>query len=151
VRYPGTCASKKLAERDGLGIRVRLPESTERFHDELMGPQQQIPAAQCGDLLVRDRHGHWTYQFAVTVDDLNQGVNLVIRGADLLESTGRQILLARMLGRTVPPRFMHHALIMKSPGQKISKSDGDTGIRDMRAAGMSREDVLDVARRLAGL
>jgi glutamyl/glutaminyl-tRNA synthetase len=151
LRYPGTCASKKLDEREGLGIRVRLPWSIECFDDALMGPQQQVPAEQCGDLLLRDRHGQWTYQFAVTVDDLHQGVDMVIRGADLLESTGRQILLARMLGRTDPPRFMHHALIMKSVGQKLSKSDRDTGIRDLRAAGMSREEVLAMARRLAGL
>jgi glutamyl/glutaminyl-tRNA synthetase len=85
----------------------------------------------------------------VTVDDFDQDVNLVIRGLDLLDSTGRQIQLARMLGRSGPPRFMHHPLIMKAPGQKVSKSDGATGVREMRASGMRPLEVIAAARRLA--
>ena len=149
--YPGTCASKNLPDAPGRALRVRLARSDERFDDLLQGPQLQVPSEQCGDLLVRDRHGYWTYQFAVTVDDLEQGVNLVIRGIDLLASTGRQIQLARMLGRPEPPRFMHHPLVMKSATQKLSKSDGDTGIREMRAAGATSEEVLAIARRAAAL
>ena len=146
LRYPGTCAAKALPEVPGRALRVRLAPSVERFDDLLQGPQEQRPSDQCGDLLARDRNGFWTYQFAVTVDDLEQGVNLVIRGMDLLASTGRQIQLARLLGRTEPPRFMHHPLVMKSPAQKVSKSEGDTGIREMRAAGMTPSDVLSLAR-----
>ena len=148
--YPGTCAERHLAETRGRGIRVRLPRSVEHFDDLRLGPHTQIPAEQCGDLLVRDRHGCWTYQFAATVDDMEQGVTLVIRGMDLLQSTGRQIQLARMLGRTAPPQFLHHSLVMKSPEQKLSKSDRDTGIREMRAAGMHPQDVIEAARRLIG-
>ena len=74
----------------------------------------QEPSTQCGDLLIRDRLGNWTYQFAVTVDDWLQEIDLVIRGIDLLESTGRQIRLARLLGRQTPPCFLHHGLVMKS-------------------------------------
>lgn len=149
LRYPGTCATKNLPEAPGMALRVRLPRSEERFEDLLLGPQVQVPSEQCGDLVVRDRNGNWTYQFAVTVDDFEQGVNLVIRGMDLLASTGRQIQLARMLGRSEPPRFMHHPLVMKSATQKLSKSDRDTGIREMRAAGATRDDVLALARQLA--
>ena len=145
--YPGTCADKGLAETPGRGIRLRLPPSEERFDDLRLGPQMQVPSEQCGDLLVRDRHGYWTYQFAATVDDMEQGITLVIRGMDLLQSTGRQIQLARMLGRSTPPAYFHHSLVMKSPGQKLSKSDGDTGIREMRAAGMTSLSVLEMARR----
>ena len=147
LQYPGTCRDKGLAAAPGRALRVRLSRSEERFDDLRLGPQTQIPADQCGDLLVRDRHGYWTYQFAVTVDDMEQGVTLVIRGMDLLPSTGRQIQLARMLGRATPPAFFHHALVMKSPDQKLSKSDRDTGIREMRSAGMTREEVLEAARR----
>jgi glutamyl/glutaminyl-tRNA synthetase len=68
-----------------------------------------------------------------------------------LSSTGVQIALARLLGRSTPPRFAHHPLIMKSPGQKLSKSDGDTGIRDLRAAGARAEDVIGAAARQVGL
>lgn len=148
LRYPGTCATKALPEAPGRALRVRLAPSVERFDDLLQGPQEQRPSDQCGDLLARDRNGFWSYQFAVTVDDIEQGVDLVIRGLDLLASTGRQIQLARLLGRAEPPRFMHHPLVMKSPARKVSKSDGDTGIRQMRAAGMTPADVLSLARRL---
>jgi glutamyl-tRNA synthetase/glutamyl-Q tRNA(Asp) synthetase len=147
LRYPGTCVTRGLGEVPGRAIRVRMPRSEERFDDLLVGPQRQVPSEQCGDLLVRDRKGNWTYQFAVTVDDFDQDVNLVIRGLDLLDSTGRQIQLAKMLGRTEPPRFMHHPLIMKAPGQKVSKSDGATGIRDMRTAGATAAEVLAIVRR----
>jgi glutamyl-Q tRNA(Asp) synthetase len=149
LRYPGTCATKALPESPERALRIRLAPSLERFDDLLQGPQEQRPSEQCGDLLARDRNGFWTYQFAVTVDDMEQGVNLVIRGLDLLASTGRQIQLARLLGRTEPPRFMHHPLVMKSPAQKVSKSDGDTGLRQMRAAGMTPSDVLSLARQLS--
>jgi glutamyl/glutaminyl-tRNA synthetase len=72
-------------------------------------------------------------------------VTHVIRGLDLLDSTGRQILLARLLGRSDPPAFMHHALVMKTASQKLSKSDHDTGIRELRARGWSRDQVLAAA------
>ena len=77
---PGTCRDRGLAEGPGVGLRVRLEPSVERFVDLRLGPQEQRPSEQCGDLLVRDRDGNWTYQFAATVDDHVQGVTLVIRG-----------------------------------------------------------------------
>ena len=80
-----------------------------------------------------------------------QGVTLVIRGEDLLPSTGRQIRLARLVGRVTPAVFLHHPLILKSATQKLSKSDGDSGIADLRARGWRAEDVLDYAANLAGL
>ena len=84
LRYPGTCRDRGLADGPGVGLRVRLEPSVERFVDLRLGPQEQRPSEQCGDLLVRDRDGNWTYQFAATVDDYVQGVTLVIRGVDLL-------------------------------------------------------------------
>jgi glutamyl/glutaminyl-tRNA synthetase len=97
--------------------------------------------------LIRDRLGNWSYQFVASVDDFLQGVTLVIRGRDLLDSTGRQIAIARLLGRSTPASFAHHGLIMKSPTQKLSKSDGDTGVRDLRAAGWSPDRVRAEALR----
>ena len=135
LRYGGRCRERGLPLADGVGWRVRIEPGVETFDDARLGPQAQDPAAQCGDLLLRDRRGNWTYQFAVTVDDWQQEIDLVIRGEDLLASTGRQIRLARLLGRQRPPTFLHHPLVMKSPGQKLSKSDGATGIRELRAAG----------------
>jgi glutamyl-tRNA synthetase/glutamyl-Q tRNA(Asp) synthetase len=127
---------------------VRLEPSVERFADLRLGAQEQRPSEQCGDLLIRDREGNWTYQFAATVDDYAQGVTHVIRGVDLLESTGRQLQLARLLGRPEPPQFLHHPLIMKSAGQKLSKSDSDTGVRDLRARGWSARQVVAHAMEL---
>ena len=145
--YPGTCRDRGLPLTDGHGWRVRLPPGPVEFEDALLGRQVQSPAAQCGDVLIRDRLGNWTYQFAATVDDCWEGIDLVIRGVDLLDSTGRQIQLAGLLGRATTPTYMHHPLIMKSPGQKLSKSDGDTGIRDLRAAGWTREQIFAEVER----
>jgi glutamyl-tRNA synthetase/glutamyl-Q tRNA(Asp) synthetase len=122
-----------------------MDPGVEHFVDGLLGPQSQDPSHQCGDVLIRDRLGNWTYQFVAAVDDFRQNIDLVIRGVDLLASTGRQIRIARLLGRPVPPAFRHHPLIMKSPDQKLSKSDGDSGVRDLRARGWTAEQVKSAA------
>jgi glutamyl/glutaminyl-tRNA synthetase len=145
-RYAGRCRTRGLPLIDGYGWRVRIDEGVERFDDMLLGRQEQDPSAQCGDVLIRDRRGNWTYQFAVAVDDCRQNIDLVVRGSDLLESTGRQIRLGRLLGREAPAVYAHHALIMKTAKQKLSKSDGDSGVRDLRAAGWTPADVLAAAR-----
>jgi glutamyl-tRNA synthetase/glutamyl-Q tRNA(Asp) synthetase len=149
VRYPGTCRDRGIGLEDGRGWRVRMDPGTEPFVDGILGPAAQDPSRQCGDVLVRDRLGNWTYQFAVAVDDYLQDVSHVIRGADLFASTGRQIRLARMAGRVTPAAFRHHGLIMRTPTQKLSKSDGDTGIGDLRRRGWTASDVIELARRAA--
>ena len=154
-RYPGTCRPRRLRPGDdvprGIGIRVQLDDLEERFVDGAVGEVLQTPAEQCGDLLLKDRDGNWTYQFAVTVDDINDGVDVVIRGLDLLSSTGRQIKLARMLGRTNPPHFFHHPLIVKPDGEKLSKASGDTGVRELRAQGLAAAAVVGLAAAAVGL
>jgi glutamyl-Q tRNA(Asp) synthetase len=149
--YPGTCRDRNVAEGPGISLRVRMESSVERFVDIRHGPQEQRPADQCGDLVIRDRVGNWSYQFAAALDDYLQGVTMVIRGDDLLQSTGRQLQLARLVGRPEPPQFLHHPLIMKSASQKLSKSDRDTGIRDLKAAGWHAESVIGEAAVRAGL
>ena len=151
LRYPGTCRHKRLPERAGLGLRIRLAPSSECFDDLRHGPQEQRPSEESGDLLARDRDGNWTYQFAVTVDDDIQRITHVIRGDDLLSSTGRQIQLARLLGRDDPPLFLHHPLVMKSDTQKLSKADDDTSVRDLRAGGWTAADVIGRAAVRVGL
>lgn len=150
-RYPGTCRRRGLPEGPGLGLRVQIDPGTERFDDLLLGSLEQTPSEQCGDILIRDRDGHWTYQFAVVVDDMRDGITDVIRGADLIESTGRQIRLARMLGRGIPPRFAHHPLIIGPDGEKLSKSLGDSGVRHLRQAGVSAPEVIGRAALRVGL
>ena len=139
--YANTCRDRGLPLTDDVNWRVRMDPGVEAFTDLLLGPQEQDPSQQCGDLMIRDRLGNWTYQWAATIDDYLQGVTHVIRGADLIDSTGRQIRLARLAGRNEPAVFLHHPLIMKSATQKLSKSDRDTGVRDLRAAGMTAERV----------
>jgi glutamyl-Q tRNA(Asp) synthetase len=145
-KYSGRCRERALVLTDAIGWRVRIDPGVETFDDLLLGPQAQDPSQQCGDVLIRDRLGNWTYQFAASVDDHDQGIDLVIRGEDLLASTGRQIRIARLLGRQTPATFLHHPLLMKSPGQKLSKSDGDTGIRALRARGWTPDAVKSAAR-----
>lgn len=147
VPYSGRCRTRGLAPAPGRGVRVEMGSGVERFVDARLGPREQTPALQCGDLLLKDRDGFWTYQFAVTVDDYRQSVDLVIRGEDLLSSTGRQICLARMLGRSNPPVFFHHDLVLDVSGEKLSKSKGDTGLRELRTKGLSAADVLELALR----
>lgn len=144
--YDGHCRARALPLTGGLGWRIRMDPGVERFDDLIAGAQEQDPSVQCGDVLIRDRRGNWTYQFAAAVDDYRQGIDLVIRGVDLLSSTGRQIRIARLLGRVEPATFAHHPLIMKSADQKLSKSDGDTGVRDLRARGWTPDEVKAAAR-----
>jgi glutamyl-tRNA synthetase/glutamyl-Q tRNA(Asp) synthetase len=151
LRYPGPCRERGLAPGPGIGTRVRLPDTPVVFEDLAIGMALQNPARQCGDLLVRDKLGNWTYQYAVTVDDLRHGVTLVVRGADLLSSTGRQIALARLLGRSRPPHFLHHPLIVGGSGAKLSKKDRAAGLDEMRAAGLTAADVLGEAAFRTGL
>ena len=146
-RYPGTCRNRQLAATEGVSWRVRMDPGVESFVDGILGPSSQDPAVQCGDVLIRDRIGNWTYQFAASIDDYLQAVSHVIRGVDLLASTGRQIRLARLAGRAVPASFRHHGLVMKTPEQKLSKSSGDSGVRDLRRQGWSPDQVIAQARR----
>jgi glutamyl-tRNA synthetase/glutamyl-Q tRNA(Asp) synthetase len=149
-RYDGRCRAEGLAEASGRGLRVQLEAADETFTDLRLGTVTQTPSLQCGDLLLRDRDGQWTYQFAVTVDDCRQDITHVIRGEDLLGSTGRQIALARMLGREEPAAFFHHPLLMNGE-EKLSKSRGDTGVRELRDAGVSPAEVIGRAAHAVGL
>jgi glutamyl-tRNA synthetase/glutamyl-Q tRNA(Asp) synthetase len=147
---PGSCDERGVAAAEGRAWRLRIPDVVESFDDLLMGPQRG-PTSALGDIVVRDRRGNWTYQFAVVVDDLEQGIDLVVRGRDLLTSTGPQIYLGRRLGRPLPATFAHHLLVMKDAGQKLSKSDGDTGVRELARQGLSAADLIGRAAFRAGL
>ena len=151
LRYEGHCRNRNLDGSATLARRVRMDDGTEAFNDMLLGPQVAAPSLQCGDLLIRDRLGQWTYQFAVTVDDLDQRIDLVIRGEDLLTSTARQLRLARLLGRVEPSVFLHHPLLRHPDGAKLSKSRGDSGIAELRAAGRSAAEVIGLAASRGGL
>jgi glutamyl-tRNA synthetase/glutamyl-Q tRNA(Asp) synthetase len=150
-RYAGHCRERGLEPIPGRGIRVALDEEPETFDDLLLGRIVQTPAHQCGDLLLKDRDNNWTYQFAVTLDDMREDISLVIRGTDLLSSTARQIKLSRLLGRLTPPLFLHHPLILKAGGEKLSKAAGDVGVRELRRSGVSSAHVIGRAASAIGL
>jgi glutamyl-Q tRNA(Asp) synthetase len=147
---PGGCRDRTLPDVDGPTLRVALGSGRETWTDRLLGPRAGDPSS-AGDPLVRDRHGNWTYGFAVVVDDLRQEISLVVRGEDLVEATPAQLRLGRLLGRDEPPTFAHHPLIRKPSGAKLSKADGDTGVRDLRGSGWSPGDVIGAAAEAVGL
>jgi glutamyl/glutaminyl-tRNA synthetase len=150
IGCPGRCRAASLPESDEVGVRVAVGAGSERWVDLLAGPLAEDPAA-AGDPLVRDRLGNWTYAWCVVVDDLRQGIDLVIRGRDLLSSTPLQLRLARLLGRDVPPRYLHHPLIRRASGQKLSKAAGDTAIRSLLDGGRTPAELFGLAARLAGV
>jgi glutamyl/glutaminyl-tRNA synthetase len=134
---PGDCRDRG---RDGPVLRAFIGSGSEAWTDLLLGARDAM-VAPSGDPPVRDRHGNWTYALCVVVDDLRQGVDLVVRGRDLLDATASQIRLARLLGRSAPPNFAHHPLILRPDGSKLSKSAGDSGVRELRHAGVTPADV----------
>lgn len=150
-RYPGTCRSLGLAEGAGTCLRIGLPDDEVRFHDARHGWQTQSPVAQCGDFVIRDRLAQWTYQFAVVVDDLVEEIDWIIRGDDLLTSTGRQLVLARLLGRRMPLCFYHHPLIVNDEGAKLSKRDLAAPIKTLREQGLAPEEIIGEAAFRCGL
>ncbi len=150
IGCPGGCRNLALPEEPGTGLRVAIGAGSERWVDLLAGPLADEPAAT-GDLLVRDRTGNWSYALCVVVDDARHGVDLVIRGRDLLDATPAQLRLARLIGRTAPPQFLHHPLIRRVSGQKLSKAEGDTAVRYLLDGGRTPAELFGLAARLAGL
>ena len=149
--YDGRCRAANRPSGASRGLRLEWAGGEEAFDDGFLGAQRQDPARQCGDLLLKDRRGQWTYQFAVAVDDMRRGIDLIVRGEDLLASTGRQIRLARLLGRARPARFYHHPLAVDAAGVKLSKRQRSPALREMRAAGVRPAEVLGRAARSVGL
>jgi glutamyl/glutaminyl-tRNA synthetase len=146
VGCPGGCRGREL---DGPTLRVALGPGSERWMDLLVGPCADEVTPN-GDPSVRDRDGNWTYLLCVVVDDLRQDVDLVVRGRDLMDATPAQIRLARLLGREQPPTFAHHRLVRDPDGRKLSKSSGDTGVRELRTSGHSADEVVAMAAAAIG-
>jgi glutamyl/glutaminyl-tRNA synthetase len=147
---PGACRERGLSRRVDLGLRVAIGHGDEGWDDLLVGPRSG-PVAPDGDLLVRDRNGNWTYALCVVVDDLRHGVDLVVRGEDLVEASPSQVRLGRLLGRSAPPAFAHHPLIRHPDGAKLSKADGATAVGELLDAGSTPAELLGLAAARVGL
>lgn len=147
---PGGCRVRELEPRPDLGLRAAVGEGSETWADGLLGTRSGSVAPD-GDLLVRDRNGNWTYALCVVVDDVRHGVDLVVRGEDLVDSTPAQIRLGELLGRPAPPSFAHHPLVRRQDGSKLSKADGDTAIGALLDDGRPAEELFGEAALRAGL
>lgn len=120
IIYPGTCRTGLPAGTIACAWRVHVPDANTHFHDRIHGALQQDLASGVGDFIVKRADGLFAYQLAVVVDDAFQGITHVVRGADLLWNTPRQIHLQTLLGLPTPT-YAHVPLITNSAGQKLSK------------------------------
>lgn len=148
-RYPGTCRERALpawTDRDAreavsrVAVRLRTAEEEVCFGDLLHGRCCYGPAEETGDFVVRRKDGAAAYQLAVVVDDAAMGITHVVRGADLLSSTARQILLYRALELPVPA-FLHVPLLLGPDGERLAKRHGAVSLADARGAGVPPERV----------
>jgi glutamyl-Q tRNA(Asp) synthetase len=133
VVYPGTCRAGLAAGRTGRAWRLRVPAGLTRVVDGLHGPIEQDVLACVGDYVLKRADGLFAYQLAVVVDDAWQGVNAVVRGADLLDSTTRQIVLQQALG-VATPSYVHLPVLVNAAGEKLSKQTLAPAIRPDAAA-----------------
>lgn len=154
VVYAGTCrhlTAAEAAERARVrppALRLRVPEEEAAFTDGHMGPYREDLARDCGDFLLRRSDGMFAYQLAVVVDDAAMGITEVVRGADLLSSTPRQLLLYRLLDLPAPV-FFHVPLLLAPDGRRLSKRDADAGL-DALCHRATAAEVLGKLAYLAG-
>lgn len=121
--YPGTCRHGLADGKTARAWRLRVPDQLYRFEDRLAGMQQQNLATEVGDFVLKRADGFWAYQLAVVVDDAAQGITHVVRGADLIDSTARQIYLQELLGLPTP-HYLHVPVVTNADGEKLSKQTG---------------------------
>ena len=148
LRYPGTCRKGPTKPGRPAALRFRFDEPSPGFEDLVCGPYREGLVG--GDFVVRRADGVWAYQLAVVVDDAEGGITEVIRGADLLSSTPRQIALYRALGYAAP-RFAHVGLVVDIDGVRLSKRHGATAIESLRDSGKRPEDVIGLLACSLGL
>jgi len=121
TRYPGTCRDRAASAGGRSAVRVRVEPGEIAVFDRLQGIYRQDLAAAAGDFIVKRRDGIIAYVLAVVVDDAAEGVTDVVRGADLLDSTPRQVYLQRLLGLATP-RYAHLPVLLEADGGKLAKS-----------------------------
>ncbi|MBB5426229.1 glutamyl-Q tRNA(Asp) synthetase [Paraburkholderia sp. JPY158] len=129
LAYPGTCRTG-LHGKTARAWRLRVPDGEPAviaFDDRWQGPQTQNLATEVGDFVLRRADDQWAYQLAVVVDDADAGITHIVRGADLMDSTARQIYLQRCLG-VATPEYLHVPVVTNKHGEKLSKQTGATAL-----------------------
>jgi glutamyl-Q tRNA(Asp) synthetase len=121
LRYPGTCRTRELNQGTTAAIRLRVEAGQVLFTDRIQGTYRQNVADAVGDFILKRRDQIYAYVLAVTVDDAAQGVTHIVRGADLLDNTPRQIYLQRLLG-LAEPCYAHVPVLTEADGGKLAKS-----------------------------
>jgi glutamyl-tRNA synthetase len=151
-RYPGICRDSAPDTHGArpVALRFRTPSEPVHFQDALHGQVTRVPAAETGDFVVRRKDGVAAYQLAVVVDDAAMQITDVLRGADLLPSTARQILLYRALELPVP-RWTHVPLLLGPDGERLAKRHGSVTLREAREAGVSAVSVVGWLASTCGL
>jgi len=147
-RYPGTCRDGPTHPARPAALRFRFDDPSPGFEDLVAG--SYAPGSVGGDFVLRRADGTWAYQLAVVVDDAQQHITEVIRGADLLSSTPRQIALYRALEYEVPV-FAHVGLVVDERGVRLSKRHGAIAISELRDSGKSARDVIGLLAHSLGL
>lgn len=152
VIYQGKCRTQTAPCSEPHSLRIVIPDKVINWHDERLGDFSENPKKQCGDFPIRDRDGFWTYQFAVCVDDLTEGITHIVRGEDIRNSTARQIALSQLISDTcqgdlpIPaytrPLYLHHPLIVDSSGKKLSKREHAYSLRQDKDAGKTAQEIL---------
>jgi glutamyl-tRNA synthetase len=155
--YSGTCrdlSESERARRLALGrppaLRVRMEGAVE-FGDDLQGAQSELLERTTGDIVLRRSDGVVAYQLAVVVDDADQGVTHVVRGADLLASTARQLRLYDLLGLAPVPTYAHVPLVLGDDGERLAKRHGAVGLDELRAGGADPRALVGWLAYSAGL
>jgi glutamyl-Q tRNA(Asp) synthetase len=136
--YPGTCREGLPAGKAPRALRVRTDGAQISFEDRVQGSQLQSVEREVGDFILNRADGQVAYQLAVVVDDAEQGITHVVRGADLMDSTARQIYLQRLLGHATP-RYLHVPVAVNAAGEKLSKQSGAQAIDAQRPAQLLQE------------
>lgn len=165
IIYQGKC---RFNEFDRIAhiphnLRFKIPNKVIEWHDYRLGLFKENPARQCGDFPIQDRDGFWTYQFAVCIDDLEQGITHIVRGEDIRNSTARQIILSETISSVCAtsstvkmpvyhrPFYLHHGLIVDASGKKLSKRELAHSIRQDKEAGITPEELIGRVLHKAGL
>lgn len=131
--------------------RFTTPDGEVRFSDQFKGEVASSPAETIGDFVIWTKRGQPSYQLAVVVDDARQGITRVVRGDDLLDSAGRQLLLYRALALAPEPTYTHLPLVVGPDGRRLAKRHGDTRLDTYRQRGVGPEAVIGLAARWSGV